>query len=202
MKHLLLLSAVWVALLCGCNRNKPSGPTAEELTDRASRLIEQMSIEEDTQVKDSLIGAALADLDQAIAKDSTCFRAYLTKANLLGMRGQYAEAIVTLERELAVKPFPEVYFVLGVTHEKLKDTASATVYYKQALAAYDEQLQADSADDYARFNRDFMLIFAAGREEALRSVDERLKAEPGNEELLKLKTLFEEFNRDQFVTDF
>lgn len=67
------------------------------------------------------------------AKELERFRSLFTQGETLYQQGEYGAAILFFRAADAVRPTPEVAFDLAKCHEKLNDSAFATLYYRLYL---------------------------------------------------------------------
>jgi tetratricopeptide (TPR) repeat protein len=225
MRYILIIIFVTVLISCNSKQKKTAVPSsyysandtitdelsfyADEknrdllvLNDNAVKILQKIHRVTDVKMKDSLLNKALNDVNTAIQRDSNFYNAYLNKASILRSLGQYEESIKPLLELLRRKKYPEGIFVLGITYEKLGDIGLATEKYKEAFTEYTKRLDTPAATAQDEMNQQFLLIFIEGKEKALNQINEKLKKEPDNTELLTNKSIIEEFDRKEFISSF
>jgi tetratricopeptide (TPR) repeat protein len=172
------------------------------LNDNAVKILQNIHRVNDVKMKDSLLNIALNDVNTAIQRDSNFYNAYLNKAAVLRSLGKYEASIVSLQELLKRKKYPEAIFVLGITYEKLGNIELANEKYKEAFKEYDKRLNTPLAIVQDEINQQFLLIFIEGKEKVLKQINEKLKKDPNNTELLTNKSIIEEFDRKEFISSF
>jgi len=224
MRYLLII--ILVAVVFSCKNNKQAETSKDafthndtitdelsfyadesnrdllELNNNAVKILQNINRVHEPEIRDSLLNVGLDDVNKAIQKDSSFYNAYLNKATLLRHLGKYEESVGALQELLKRKSYPEAIFVLGVTYEKLGNLQLATEKYKEAYAAYDKYLKTPLAVAQDEINQQFLLIFIEGKEKALKKINEEIKKNPDNTELLINKSIIEEFNRQEFISSF
>lgn len=173
-----------------------------ELNYNAVKILQNIHRVTDVKMKDSLLNKALNDVNTAIQRDSNFYNAYINKAAVLRSLGRYEASIESLQKLLKRKKYPEAIFILGITYEKLGNIALANEKYKEAFAEYDKRLTTPAAIVQDEINQQLLLVFIEGKEKVLKQINEKLKKYPNNTELLTNKSIIEEFDRKEFISDF
>ncbi len=226
MRYLLIIIVVAIVISCNTKQEKtsttdsyyysPDDTITDELSfytdeknrdllmlnDNAVKVLQNIDRIIDVKMKDSLLNKALDDIHEAIQKDSNFYNAYLNKAALLRHLGKYEESVAALQELLNRKSYPEAIFVLGITYEKLGNLQLANEKYKEAFSEFNKRLKTPAATVRDESNQQFLLIFIEGKEKALKKINEEIKKNPGNTELLINKSIIEEFNRQEFIENF
>ena len=172
------------------------------LNNNAVKILQTIHQVSDDKTKDSLLNDALRDVNTAIQKDSDFYYAYLNKAAILRVQGKFEESADALQELLERNIYPEAIFALGLTYEKLGNLQLANEKYREALAAYDKHLKTPHAIVQDEINRLFVLVFVEGKENVLKQIEDQLEKEPENTELATNKRIIEEFNREEFISNF
>ncbi len=172
------------------------------LNDNAVKILQKINRVTDVKMKDSLLNRALNDVNTAIQRDSDFYNAYLNKAAILRRSLKYEESIETIQKLLKREKYPEALFVLGITYEKLGNLQLATDKYKEALTAYSKRLKTPAATIQDEINQQFLLVFIEGKENVIKQINEKLRKNPENTELLTNKSIIEEFDRKDFISIF
>ncbi len=179
-----------------CGGKVLSEETAIALNNDAVEMIFTVD-EKCIALKDSILNMALIKLNEAISKDSLYVRAYQNKSHILRMLNRDREAISTMEQVLNIKETPENNFILGAIYEKVRDTLSATKYYRKAIMSYDELLNV-TQDSISYMNLYFMLSFIEDEDPAISRIRESLKNNscfPWEE----FDIFFKNFDRAEFI---
>ena len=174
------------------------------LNDMAVKLMEQgLRYEKSSYVRDSLLNEALIYSNIAIEKKKDFYYAYLNKANILKGLGKYDAAIKTLKELLKVKEdYPEAIFIMGLIYEKTGNMEKAKQEYKSALKSYENYLKTPMATEQDKINKDLVLLFLERKENSLKRINEQIKENPDNSNLLIDKQIIEKFNRVEYFKDF
>jgi tetratricopeptide (TPR) repeat protein len=174
------------------------------LNDMSVELMEKsLRYEKGSYVRDSLLNEALSYANAAIEIKEDFYYAYLNKANILKSLGKYDAALKTLEELLKVKEdYPEAIFIMGLIYEKTGNMNKAKQKYESALKAYEDYLKTPMATEQDKTNKDLVLLFIEGKEKALRRINEQIKENPENINLLINKQIIEQFNREEYFMDF
>ena|GEM_PF-4242561 len=173
------------------------------LNDNAVKLLQKSQQSNyDLQRKDSLLKKALTYLNLAIKKDSNFYNAYLNKSAVYRGLGQYDSAIIALNELLSRKNYPEAIFVLGIMYEKQGKQKLANQKYKEAYESYKEYMKSPLSTARDEMNKDYVLLFLDGKEKALQRINQKLKEDPMNTTFLIDKRIIEQFNREEFISNF
>jgi len=174
------------------------------LNDMAVKLMEQsLRYEKDSFDRDSLLNEALSYSNEALEKKADFYYAYLNKANILKELGKYDASIKTLEELLKVKEnYPEAIFLMGLIYEKTGNMDKAKQKYKSALKAYNDYLKTPMATEQDKTNKELVLLFIEGKEKSLTRINEQIKENPENSNLLINKQIIERFNRVEYFKNF
>ena len=174
------------------------------LNDMAVKLMEQsLRYEKGSFDRDSLLNEALSYSNEALEKKADFYYAYLNKANILKELGKYNASLKTLEELLKVKEdYPEAIFLMGLIYEKTGNMDKAKQKYKSALKAYKDYLKTPMATEQDKINKDLVLLFLEGKEKALARINEQIKENPENSNLLINKQIIEQFNRTEYFKNF
>jgi len=156
----------------------------------------------DKNEKDSLLRVALEMLNQIIKKDSSFYKAYINKSEILRQLNSYDEAANVLEELLKIKEYPEGIFGLGLIYEKLGNINTAEMFYKKAYVAYEARLQTPISTATDELNLQYVILFIDGKEKCLKSINEKLKEDPNNSNLRFSKEIIETFNRKDFIENY
>ncbi len=141
--------------------------------------------------------------NEVLEKKEDFYYAYLNKANILKGLGKYDAAIKTLEELLKVKEdYPEAIFIMGLIYEKTGNMDKAKQKYKRALKAYADYLKTPMATEQDKTNEALVLLFIEGKEKALKRINEQIKENPENNNLLIDKQIIEQFNRVEYFKNF
>jgi tetratricopeptide (TPR) repeat protein len=154
-----------------------------------------------TQNADSL-KVSLAELDTAIALDSTNTRFYSSKATILLTLNRDKEAIEVLKQAHSVKPnFAEVITTIGFLYDREGEKEVAQKWYQRALDAYDKRIEEGQFVINSKVNKAFLLFFTENRESAIKAYKELKQHYPNNEEVKYAEPLFTDFNKQEFLNE-
>jgi tetratricopeptide (TPR) repeat protein len=85
------------------------------------------------QLRQGQFGAALASLEQAVARDASAAHAWVALASARLGAGRAAEAVTALERAIALEPeMGEAYYTLGRVYQAIGNVAGAREAYERA----------------------------------------------------------------------
>ena len=177
---------------------------ARALNDKGVRLL-QMSqpYPKGSPIKDSLLNEALNNLNKAIGEQRNYHHAYYNKANVLIAMKKYDAALKAIEELLQVKKNdPGTFLLMGMIYEKSGNMGKAQQQYERTPKAYEEKLKTPMATLQDSLEKDQVLLFLEGKEKALKRINERLKKDPQNVDLLIAKQSIEQFDREEYFKNF
>lgn len=173
-----------------------------KLNEEALLLLKKSQYKENEELKDSLLLKALTLLEKAIEINKDFYIAYINRATIQRNLGRYEAAIKTLKELINQnKEYPEAVFYIGLIYEKIGKIDIAKKKYQEALNIYELYLRTPMATAQDEMNKELLLIFVEGKQNALDIVKKRLEKEPGNTTLLINKKIIEEFNREDFINN-
>jgi len=177
---------------------------ARKLNNNGVRLLElSYPYPNGSLIKDSLLNEALNNFNKAINEKKDYYRAYYNYAIVLVAKKQYDAALHALEELLEVQESdPGTFLLMGMLYEKSGNVGIAEQQYERALKAYDEKLKTPMTSFQDSLDKDQVLLFLEGKENALERINARLKKDPQNVDLLMAKQSIEQFDREEYFRNF
>lgn len=174
-----------------------------QLNHDAVELLQKAQIfTSDSVEKDRLLNDAITKLDMVIKQDSSFYLAYVNKSIAYRVRGQYNNAIRELEEALRWKNYPEAIFGIGLIYEKQGKQEQADQKYKEAYNAYQVYVKTLPSSAKDEVNMNFVLLLLEGKEKSLARINNSLKENPNDTQLLIEKNMIESFDRQKFISSF
>ncbi|MFC0878728.1 tetratricopeptide repeat protein [Saccharicrinis sp. FJH2] len=156
----------------------------------------------DKNEKDSTLRLSIFILNKAIKNDSNFYIAYINKAKALRNIGAINESILVLKKLIKRESYAQGLLFLGLIYEKAGDMDMANDYYTKALEAYDIKFKSFEGTTMDEINREYVLLLLEGKEKSLKRINEQLKENPDDQDLIFKKSIIDGFNREEFIANF